>query len=186
MLRLIRSVLSQMPFPEAAGAVAGLLEHLGNRDFIDPQRIAAESRVVQTGAKAIATGHQPGSGRCTDRRSVEASEVHAFSRKPVHHRRIDVFVATHAKVPPALIVRENEQNVGLLGSETFTGNQNNQQRDAGKGTNHGFCHSLTFGLSSRQDDSQSDFPGLSARLCRRALVSTLINISIYRPIGRLV
>src|SRR5213076_1618585 len=70
-------------------------------------RVVPEADLVD-----IAAGRQRGSRRHADRRiAIGVGEAHAASRQPVEIRRPDHRVTVTTEYPPAVLVRQNEQQV---------------------------------------------------------------------------
>ena len=74
--------------------------------------------VLDAEALLIQAGDEPGAGRRALRRGdVAAREPHAVARELVEVRRADVLVhALHAEIGPAVVVGEDEEDVGRTGS----------------------------------------------------------------------
>jgi hypothetical protein len=57
-LGAVREIVAQVPLAEVAGGVAGVLEHLGEGDFVFAQHRAAVDRVPDAGAVGPMPGEQ--------------------------------------------------------------------------------------------------------------------------------
>ena len=72
--------------------------------------------VVKT---AVVVRVLPGDDRCAcrhanRRRRVSPCKIHALAAKPVHDRRANVWIVSRVDGVPTLLVRQHEQNIGLV------------------------------------------------------------------------
>jgi len=139
-------VISQVPFAEHAGAVAICLERLGQCHFPvihqgsahdrvpDPRPIRIASRHQGRARRPdprpirIASRHQGRARRRTGRIDVKVSQSHALRPQLVHMWRPDHRVAMGTHLPIALVIRDNQNNIGSggrgrLGTEKSRANQ---------------------------------------------------------------
>ena len=66
-------------------------------------------------AMLIASGHEPGPCRTTERmRHIPIRAAHPFGGEPVKVRRGDVFATLEADVGIALVVGDDQKNVGFV------------------------------------------------------------------------
>ena len=111
-------VIAQVPLADGRGRVADGLEQLGDGHLlrIEPGAAAGEKHVGQADPHGIAAGHERGSGRRTDGRGgIEAREPDAFGRQAIEMGCCEPLRAKRADVGVALIVCENDDDVGAAG-----------------------------------------------------------------------
>ena len=111
LLRLVPGVLPQVPFSEQSCAVTDRTEQLGDGYLPESQGISTKACVVQPGPQVVATGHHAGAGRGADWGGVVPSKLSPLGRQSVHLRRIDVRVPRRARVPVALVVGHDQDDV---------------------------------------------------------------------------
>ena len=124
--RMMCGVLAEVPFAEHAGGVAGLLEGLGDGDFVErqfrdvvhgPQRPALPVEAVDAadgvhaGARPVLAAHQRRARRLAIRAGVGAGELHALRRHAVDVGRLVVLAAETGNIRVAEIVGEDEDDV---------------------------------------------------------------------------
>lgn len=107
---------THVPFAEIGSVVALRLQN--DRKALEARRILSEV-VGDTVGVGIETAKDAGAAWGAQRCGAECiSKIDPFSAKAIHIRRLEVFASTEADSVPALIVRENEENIGLfVGSE---------------------------------------------------------------------
>jgi hypothetical protein len=106
-------VVAHVPLAEEAGAIAGLLQF--EREH--RQRMTFASRVVDDAVRVrILAGQETGPARRAQRRRGErVGEARALAGQPVHVRRLDERMSGGAKVVPAHVVDQDEDDVGASG-----------------------------------------------------------------------
>ena len=108
----------QMPLADEGRVVAGTLQHAGECDGILMEIPPVVFRMGSddsryTDAVGIAARQQ----RCPARRAhggigVEMLEADAVAGNAIHVRRLDVWPPMHGYIPIAVIVRQNDEDVG--------------------------------------------------------------------------
>ena len=93
-----------VPFAEGRAGVAGGVERVGDRLFVEVQSLGARAHAMHAAAGIIAAGEELSPGRRTDRADEEAIEEYAVARQAVQVGRCQVLVAVDADIAPALIV----------------------------------------------------------------------------------
>ena len=111
--------MTESPFADQAGCVAGIFQDLGNGDVIGAKiRFCVSSNIT---VSRVLSGHQHTSRRCANGRAgVKLCEPPPFGGHPVDVRRFDLFLPVTAYVTVAQIVGHNEDDVWfLIGFERF-------------------------------------------------------------------
>ena len=109
---LIRILVTEMPFAEDAGRVAGGLEHLRERHSRQTHTLALENRVGDSALELVGSGHQCATGWRAGRADVKIREADSFIVHPIHLRRLHNGVTGAGKIPVTLIVVEDDNDVG--------------------------------------------------------------------------
>ena len=104
-----------MPFPECSGIVTGGLEGLEDGGFVEVHALFTSTGRADAGAGIVAAGHELRSGGGADGADVESFQLHALGGEPINVGRADVGIAVDAEIAPALIVGENDDDVGAFG-----------------------------------------------------------------------
>ena len=107
----------EVPFADASGEITRVVEQRSHRlaPLIDEQRIVGpDGPMTGPGPPAIATCHQVVSARRADGgRRVRGREAHAFARKPIDVRCLDLCRPITAEIAVTQIVGQNEDDVGF-------------------------------------------------------------------------
>ncbi len=129
-LGAVRIAVAQMPFSEVPGSVVRTGEKVGHgRDIGSHHRAAlANGRAAVT--HRVPSGHQLAARGRTHGRHVEVRKPHTFGMQPVHVRCLDHRIAVRRDVAVALIIGNDEDDVGRVGNESRRGGQKDCQ---GKG-----------------------------------------------------
>ena len=114
-----RALFSQTPLPDAPGGIAGGLQHPGHRDIVgleaDPARFA-RGIVTEIGANPLVAGvearHQGAARRGAFGGAIEVGELQALAGEPVNRRRLVAMLPVAAQLAIAVIVGENDHDVG--------------------------------------------------------------------------
>ena len=121
--------IAEVPFANHHRGVADALEDLGDRDLVG---IEAEigigrgvARVVH--ARRIATGHQLRARGAAERRGVETREPNPLGREAVDVRRLNGGRTVAAEIAVALVVGEDDDDVGLGRCGGGEGNAENDE-----------------------------------------------------------
>jgi hypothetical protein len=115
-------VRAKVPLADHAGAVAGGLELLRQRRLGQWQAklfLRHLARIeLMAEASLVTARQQPRARRAAIwPADVAAGETHAVLGERIQMRRGDVLAAVRAHVAPAVVVGDDEQDVGLLGSK---------------------------------------------------------------------
>ena len=119
-------LISEVPLAEHARFVARGLQDFGDGDFIGVQSLPVSGeKHSEIGPRrhidplGIAPGHQSGARWRANRSGhVEARQPGTFRRHLIDARRADVFAAEATEIAVALVVGEDDDEVGFLsGSE---------------------------------------------------------------------
>ena len=108
-------VVPQVPLAEDAGPVTRRRESLGQCDLVRVHHGPSHVRVHHPGPVVVAAGHEAGPGGSADGRDVEASQLHALCRQAVQVGRAEDVVAMASQLGPALVVGDDENDVGPAG-----------------------------------------------------------------------
>ncbi len=127
-----------VPLAEGRGDVAGPGKHVADGPFVQVQPLATGRRAVDAAAGMIAAGQELGPRRRTDRADIEAAEAGTVTGQRVDVRGAEVAVAVEAEVTPALVVGQDDQDVG-----TSRRGKNGRQQRQGDGQQHSH-HFFTF------------------------------------------
>ena len=114
-------LIAQVPLAEHTGPIASRFQHLGDRDLvrIHPLLVRREQDgkirpIGHIDSLRIAARHQRRSGRRTKRRGhIEAGQPGALGRHLVNTRCADMRPAKATQIRIALVVREDDHEVGL-------------------------------------------------------------------------
>ena len=107
---------AEAPLAEEAGGVAGLVKNFGDGDVVLEQAFAVTlvGVAADAGVAGVEPLHEAGPRRRADRvAGVGVGEAHALAGEAVDVRSEDLFLAVAAKVAPAEIIGEDEDDVGL-------------------------------------------------------------------------
>ena len=111
-------MMAEMPLADTGRRIALTLEMIGDGVFIgiEPDRAVGKQNVlVQTDAFGVAAGQQGGTrGRANRRAHEEAREFAALLGHPVDVGRLDFLRAETTQVPVALIIGEDDNDIGLV------------------------------------------------------------------------
>ena len=118
-------MMSEMPLAGDAGRVPSLLEQLGHRRLAVGDAVlgAGAERAVDADPVGVAAGQQRRArGRANRLRDVEVGEPPPFARQAVEVRRHETLRSKTADVTIALVVSENDHNIGqpVRGAECLT------------------------------------------------------------------
>ena len=111
--RPVGVVRAQMPLAEVAGAVAVVAEDIGHRHFVVAEHVAPANGSPAAHTVGIAAGHQRGPSRRAIAVHMEVAEPHGFVGQAIQVRRLDDRIAVAAQVAVALIVGEQDDDIGL-------------------------------------------------------------------------
>ena len=111
-----RVIVAQVPFAEDARAITRRRKHFAERDFVRMHQRATEEGIDHASAIVVATSQQTRTCRRANGRDVKVVEAHTLAREPVDVRRMQDGIAVKAKVAMALIVGENDDDVGMAGN----------------------------------------------------------------------
>ena len=112
---LVRSVgraVAEVPLAEVASAVARASERVREGPFVGAQQRTAADGVPDAGAVAVVAGEKAGPGGGAGGADVVVGEAHGVLVEAVEARRADRAVAVAAQVAVALVVGEDEDDVG--------------------------------------------------------------------------
>lgn len=112
MVRILHSVV---PFAEGSCGVALRLEGFGNRGFVKIETLSAGRRTVDPAANMVASGQELGSRGGAHGTNEEALKLRAVSRERIDMGCFEVGIAVKTQVAPALVVCEDDDDIGLLG-----------------------------------------------------------------------
>jgi hypothetical protein len=102
-----------VPFADAGGDVAGLLQHGGDHDLAARLDGLVALVVDQAGAEGVAAGEELAARRPAQRRGVAVLEPRAALGQGIDVGRLGVVAAASADVAEADVVGEDEDDVGL-------------------------------------------------------------------------
>ncbi|MEY3530243.1 MAG: hypothetical protein RLZ70_1311 [Verrucomicrobiota bacterium] len=148
LVRLVLRLVAEMPFAEDAGAVAGLLQLLGQGRRAERQALALEDGVGDAVLELMPPGQQRATRGGAGRRDLEIREADAFGAEPVEVRGLEHRVAVRAHVAVALVVRQDEEDVRAIG-----GVDDEREQQAGKEAHRGDPK-----LVSPGGDSRTNYP----------------------------
>ena len=114
---LILGLVAQMPLAENAGGVAGGLEHLRQRGGLQREPLALEDRVGDAVLELVPAGHQRAARRRARGADMEVREPHALGMQLVEVGRLEHGIAMRGDVAVALVVGEDEDDVGPFASD---------------------------------------------------------------------
>ena len=117
-----------VPFAEGAGCVAVGFEDVGNGGLVGIETALAAADAAHAGAGIVAAGEEFRAGRRADLANVEVVKSGAVARQRIDAGRGEVGVAVDAQITPALIVGDEEDDIGAV----RTDDGNGQQRGQGK------------------------------------------------------
>ena len=111
--------IAEVPFAEDGGGVAALFDQFGEGHFVgaDADFGARPKRAVDADAVRVAAGQQAATRGGADRlRHVEIAEDAALRGQAIEVRRDEAFRAENADIGVALVVGEDDDDVGELGA----------------------------------------------------------------------
>ncbi len=133
-------LVAQVPLAEDAGGVAGAFEGLGQGEGLQAHPLAFVDGVGDAGAELVPAGHDGAAGRRAGRADVEVLETEGLVVEAVQIRRADHGIAVTAEVTVALVVGEDQDDVGspageFLGSGRVGSGRGSgpDRRDTGRG-----------------------------------------------------
>ena len=120
LIRSLAALYIEVPLAADAADVAGGFQTLGQRDDLAGHHVEV---LLNTELVLVLAGDESGAGRRTLRRGdVATLEAHAITRKLIHIRRADVLVhALRTEVGPAVVIGQDDDDVGLVGTEARAG-----------------------------------------------------------------
>ena len=146
--RPVGVVRAQMPLAEMAGAVAVVAEDVRHRDFVVAEHVASTDGSPAAHAVGIAAGHQRGPRRRAIAVHMEVAEPHGFMAQAIQMRRLDDRIAVAAQVAVALIVGEQDDDIGLAWRlRRIAGVEHGQRGQQRDGTSNGATKSVHFLLT---------------------------------------
>ena len=104
--------VAKMPFAEDASPVPGRSQHLGQRHLIRVHHCPAQIRVDHARAVVVPASEQAGTRRRADGRNIEILDPDTFTCESIDIRRLDLGVTVNAQVAIALVVGDDQENVG--------------------------------------------------------------------------
>jgi hypothetical protein len=107
--------IAEMPLAEDAGGVTRIAEHLSESDGLWCEAFAFEDGVGDAVLELVAAGEEGGAGRGTGGADVKILKAHALGAEAVEVGRLEDGVAVGGDVAVALVVGEEEDDVGLSG-----------------------------------------------------------------------
>ena len=115
LVRPVGRAVSEVPLAEVPGAVASAGECVREGPLVGAQQRAATDGVPDASAVAVVAGEQAGAGGGAGGADVIVGEAHGVLVEAVEARRADRAVAVTAQVAVALVVGEDEDDVGARG-----------------------------------------------------------------------
>lgn len=108
-----------MPFADLHGGISSRLEHLRNRDLVRVQAVLRTRPRIEGVANPgmVTPRHQLRPGWPTKGRGIEAGKADALRRHLVDVGRLDVRRSVTTKVAVALVIGEDEDDVGAFGRQ---------------------------------------------------------------------
>src|SRR5687767_11103201 len=139
---MIRELGSVVPLPERSGRITGCLEGIGNGPFVEIQPLSAGGDTADSASGVVPASEKLRSRWGAHRAHVEVFEQSTFAPDGVDVWRREISVAVEAEVAPALIVGQNDQDIGprVLGRGSI-GPATESQRRGGAAA----CEQLTAG-----------------------------------------
>ena len=110
---VIRVLHAIVPFAESARGITGRLEGIGDGLFIEIHPLTAGRGAVHARAHMIAPGQKLRARRRTHCAHKEPIKPRPFPRKRINVGRGQVRIAVEAEIAPTLVVREDDDHVGL-------------------------------------------------------------------------
>ena len=114
-VRLVRLLVAKMPFAENTARVTGLLEHLRQDGGLERHAFALEDGVRHAVFHRVPPGHQRAASWRTSGTDHEPREARAGVVQLVEVRRTNPRVPMPPDRPVALVVGDDEDDVGCLG-----------------------------------------------------------------------
>ena len=112
LVRLIRLLVAEVPLAENTAGVAGLLEYLWQRNGLQRHAFALEDSVGYAVFHRVATGHQRAASRRASGAHEKPRESCARVVQLIEVGRLDPWVPMPTDRPVALVVCDNEDDVG--------------------------------------------------------------------------
>ena len=113
--RAIGVIVAKVPLAEHASVVAGIAENRSQRDFVGAQHGTAHDGVPDARAIGPMSGQKRGSRRGAGGGDVVIGEADALSVQRVEIRRLQDRVSVAGEVAVALIVGDDQDDIGALG-----------------------------------------------------------------------
>ena len=115
LVRLILGFVAEVPLPEDAGAITGLLQLLGQRGGSQSHPLTFQDGVGDAVLELMASGQQSAARRSAGRRDLEIDETDALAAELVQVRGLEDRVTVGADIAVTLVVRKDEKDVGPVG-----------------------------------------------------------------------
>ena len=112
LVRPVGRAVAEVPLTKVPGAVASASERVGEGPLVGAQQRAAADGVPDAGAIAVVAGEKAGAGGGAGGADVVVGEAHGVLVEAVEAGRADCAVAVAAQVAVALVVGEDEDDVG--------------------------------------------------------------------------
>ena len=112
---LIGGFVAEMPFPKNAGGVTGGFQDLSEGGGVESEALAFEDGVGDAVFEFVTAGEERGASGRASGADVEIGEAHALSAESVEVGRLEDGISVSGKIAVALIVGDDEENVGARG-----------------------------------------------------------------------
>ena len=113
-VRLVWFLVSEVPFPEYTGSIAGGCQNLWQGGRLESHALALQDGMSDTVLQRMPAGHKGGAGRGAGGTDEEPREPGALVVQGIQVRRIypRMPMTTHGSV--ALVIRHHQNNVGFF------------------------------------------------------------------------
>ena len=119
-------VVTEMPLPEQAGRIAGLLQRLRKRHHLRCQALALENRVTDPDLEGRAPAHEGRAGRRAGRTDLEVGEAGALGIEAVEVRRLQDGIPHAREIPHPLVICHDQDDVRSAAGEFELGRSRRQ------------------------------------------------------------
>ena len=112
LVRPVGRAVTEVPLAKVPGAVASTGERVGEGPLVGAQQRPTADGVPNAGAIAVVAGEKAGAGGGAGGADVVVGEAHGLLVEAIEAGRADCIVAVAAQVAVALVVGEDEDDVG--------------------------------------------------------------------------
>src|SRR6056297_33744 len=113
-VRMVRRLRAVVTLSERTGGIPCLAEDVGDRGFVWVQSLLTATDAADAGTGVIPAGQELRPCRSTDRADIKVLQRYTVASQGVNVRRIQVAIAIDAQITPALIIGQDQNDIGSV------------------------------------------------------------------------